>query len=57
MSEANGRVCCSCGHNIRTGAAPDIKCHCDTDGHYIGYVECMSGWCRRYKRDKEDKQE
>lgn len=32
MSDENGKVCCSCGHNIRTGEASDIKCHCDIDG-------------------------
>lgn len=59
MSEANGKVCCNCVHNIRTGEVPDIKCHCNIDGHYIGYMDCMTGWCRRWKRDrkldKEDK--
>ena len=53
MSESNGKVCCSCGHNIRTGEVPDIKCHCDIDGHRIGYVECMTGWCRRWKRNRK----
>ena len=53
MSEENGKVCCSCGHNIRTGEVPDIKSHCDIDGHHIGYVECMTGWCKRWKRDRK----
>ncbi|MBS5673183.1 MAG: hypothetical protein KHW88_03610 [Lachnospiraceae bacterium] len=32
---------------------PDIKCHCDVDGHHIGYTECMTGWCRHWKQDKK----
>lgn len=32
---------------------PDIKCHCDVDGHHIGYTECMAGWCRHWKQDKK----
>lgn len=53
MSEENGKVCCSCSRNIRTGEAPDIKCHCDIDGHHIGYTECMTGWCRHWKKDRK----
>lgn len=34
------RVCCNCRHNIRTGDPGKIKCHCDIDNHYIGYVRC-----------------
>lgn len=46
------RVCCNCRHNIRTGEIGYIKCHCDIDGHYIGYVECFEGWCRRWAKDR-----
>ena len=50
MSAENGKVCCNCRHNIRTGEFGDIKCHCDIDGHYIGYVECFDHWCRRWAK-------
>lgn len=53
MSESNGKVCCNCVHNIRTGEETDIKCHCDIDGHYIGYVDCMTGWCKHWNRDRK----
>lgn len=33
------KVCCNCKHNIRTGKAPNIECHCEIDGSYIGYVQ------------------
>lgn len=56
MSEENGKVCCSCGHNIRADRDGRIECYCDVDYHYICYIECMTGWCRHWKRDKEDKQ-
>ena len=50
------RFCCNCGNNIRT---PDGKysnvthCHCAVDGHRIGYIECMVGWCNRWKKDRK----
>ena len=47
------RVCCNCGNNIRTGESANVKCHCAIDGHYIGYIECFEGWCRRWKRDRK----
>ena len=49
--ESRKRICCNCGHNIRTAEGRRIKCHCEIDGHYIGYVECFSGWCKRWKRE------
>lgn len=52
MSEENGKVCCSCGHNVRTDTKHGVECNCDIDGHYIGYIECMEHWCRRWKRDR-----
>lgn len=47
------RICCNCGNNIRTGEPANIKCHCEIDGHYIGYVECFEGWCRRWKKERK----
>lgn len=51
MSVENGKVCCSCQRNIRSGEP--IKCHCEVDGHYIGYVDCMEHWCKHWARDKK----
>lgn len=47
------RVCCDCRHNIRTGEPAHIKCHCEIDGHYIGYVACFEHWCRRWAKEKK----
>lgn len=52
MSEENGKVCCNCRHNIRHWDKEQCTCRCDLDNHYIGYVECMTGWCRRWAKDK-----
>lgn len=49
--EGRKRCCCNCKHNIRSGEIGDIKCHCDRDGHYIGYLECFDGWCRGWAQD------
>lgn len=45
------RVCCNCRHNIRVPARSGIETHCEIDGHWISYLECMSGWCRRWAKD------
>ena len=55
MSFENGKVCCGCRHNIRTEEKTGIECHCDIDGHYIGYVTCFEHWCRHWALDKDDK--
>lgn len=47
------RVCCDFRHNIRTGEPTHIKCHCEIDGHYIGYVACFEHWCRRWAKEKK----
>lgn len=45
------RCCCNCERNIRHEVAPHvIECYCEIDGHYIGYIECFEGWCRRWKK-------
>lgn len=47
------RCCCNCRHNIRTwDDKGNCTTHCEIDGHYIGYVECFIGWCRRWAKDK-----
>lgn len=46
------RCCCNCGNNIRQEVAPAvIECHCQIDGHRIGYIQAFEGWCRRWKKD------
>ena len=55
MSEQNGKVCCNCRHDIRTeDKRGDIKNTCDIDGSYIGYVQCMTGWCRHWAKERGD---
>lgn len=45
------RVCCNCRHNVRTKDTTGmIKCNCDIDGHYIGYVECFEHWCNHWSK-------
>ena len=50
MSEENGKVCCNCRHNIRN---QNKDCYCEVDGHYIGYIECFTNWCRHWSKEKE----
>lgn len=51
MSEKNGKVCCNCRRNIRINKGTYIECQCDVDKHYIGYIECMEGWCRHWAKE------
>ena len=54
MSEENGKVCCNCWHNIRHRDIHDqVMCICEVDDHYIGYMECMEGWCRHWASDEK----
>ncbi len=48
------RFCGNCRHNIRTGDIYNRDCHCEIDGHWIGYVECMEGWCRHWAKERKD---
>ena len=47
------RCCCNCGNNIRIKDTDGFVTHCECaiDKHYIGYLECFEGWCRRWKKD------
>ena len=50
--ESRKRICCNCGNNKRSkGERGNIVCNCEIDGHYISYVECMTGWCPKWKRE------
>ena len=54
MTGERKRVCCNCGNNKRIAdESGRIRCECAIDGHYIGYVECMEGWCRRWKKERK----
>ena len=61
MSESNGKVCCNCRHCKRKRCAFRIEgafitqTYCDVDNRYIGYVECMEGWCRHWAKEREVK--
>lgn len=50
----NKRVCCNCKHNIRTGDIPHIECHCEIDGSYISYLQCIEGTCEKWEAENED---
>lgn len=54
MSEANGKVCCNCRHciRVREEKGSHVKCQCDIDNRYLGYLTVMTHWCRRWARDK-----
>ena len=49
------KVCCNCGHDIRTESKGHIECHCELDGSYIGYARCMEGSCEHWIPDKFSK--
>ena len=51
---SKNRCCCNCRRNKRTDENQRIVCHCEVDGHYIGYVQCFTGWCRRWASDAKD---
>jgi len=53
MSVENGKVCCNCRHNIRHYEDECGVCYCNIDNHYIGYFECMEGWCRHWAKEKQ----
>lgn len=52
--EGEDRVCCNCGHNIRTPQKTYIDCNCDIDGHYIGYIDNFDCWCRHWARERRN---
>lgn len=48
------KCCCSCSHNKRTEEkSSNITCHCDKDGHYIGYVANFESVCDEWEGDME----
>lgn len=50
---SKNRVCCNCRHNQRCDMYEGILCFCDIDGRWMGYIECMTGWCRHWASDAE----
>lgn len=54
MTGERKRVCCNCGNNIRKQEDDaHVRCECAIDGHRIGYIQCMEGWCRRWKKERK----
>lgn len=55
MSVETGKVCCNRRRRIRI---EDEKhrtiCRCEIDNHRIGYIECMTGWCRRWAKERRE---
>lgn len=45
--------CCTCVHNICEQDGKYMSCHCDIDGHDIGYVECFEGIYERWENNYE----
>lgn len=56
MSE-NKKVCCNCEYNLRIKTADGIITRCGLDGHYIGYVDCMTYRCKKWKKTTKWKKE
>ena len=54
MSVDNGKVCCNCRHCIRRhdDKYDIIVCRCDVHDRYLSYAEVMSGWCRRWAKER-----
>lgn len=56
MSAENNKVCCNCGHCIRDKDKDGfvIRCFCEIDNTILGYIQVMTGRCRRWAKKKED---
>lgn len=52
--EGKDRVCCNCEHNKRMPKSAYVRCICDIDGHYIGYLENFDCWCRHWAKEREN---
>ena len=47
------RCCCSCRHNIRTNDNGwGSVCHCEKDGHNIGYVANFDQVCEEWGEEE-----
>lgn len=57
MSEENGKVCCNCRHNKRyRGKSGTIHCECEINGKWLSYIRVMTGWCKHWAKESEDKE-
>lgn len=56
MSAENGKVCCNCRHCIRNyDEKYDMTvCRCEKHDLYLSYPEVVGGWCKAWKKEKED---
>ena len=45
-----GKFCCSCKNNVRTQIDDvHVRCNCNKDGHYIGYVANFTCVCDEWE--------
>lgn len=53
------KCCCTCEHDIRTlnRKTKMIECHCEIDGHCIGYCDTFDDCCEHWENDTERKEE
>ena len=51
------RCCCTCDRNkrVKDENSMVVRCECEIDGHYIGYVAAFEYSCKRYVLDKDYK--
>lgn len=50
----DNECCCSCKNNIRTPIDDvHVRCNCDKDGHYIGYVANFESVCEEWEGSEE----
>lgn len=49
------KCCCSCKHNKRVPHKEYVFCHCDKDGHNIGYVANFEQVCKEWEKTDEGK--
>ena len=56
MSVENEKVCCNCKHKRDKGDDNEIYCWCNFKGKYLSYAEVMTGWCRHWAKESEDKE-
>lgn len=47
------RCCCNCRRNKRVKDRTGyIRCYCELDNHYIGYLEAFGNWCPKWEKEK-----
>lgn len=46
------KVCFNCRHCNGSSNSSDDKYHCNANGSDMGYVECVTGWCRHWSKER-----